>query len=263
MKKAFLAGIFILMLSAIVILQIFSDKEKAKAIYSEPIVLKSTMIRLSDLGLHNAAADLLWLSSIQYFGGADSKTNEKMSDYLFSATELDPQFSYPYAFGVLILPMVNQMNQALELGQKGVDLHLADWRIPYYMATTYFINRNDTVAATKYFDIAANTKGAPENAVRIAARFGSSSDKRDQTIQIWQGIYETTNDEVVKERAKKYLIHYQTLDILDQAIQYYYNLNKKYPVSISDLVEAKIIDQIPINPFGFKYIIIEDKAGIE
>jgi len=263
MKKAFLTGIFALMLSAIVVLQIFSDREKAKAIYSEPIVLKSDMIRLTDFGLHNAVADLLWLASIQYFGGWESRTNEKMSEYLFNATELDPQFSYPYAFGVLILPGINQTDKALELGQKGVDLKLSDWRIPYYMATTYYITKDDATNAAKYFDIAANTKGAPDNIAHIAARFGSNTSKRAQTIQIWQGIYETTNDEVVKERAKNYIIHLQIMDILDQAISIYFDQNKKYPENISDLVQAKIINQVPLDPFGFEYIVTDGKATIK
>jgi hypothetical protein len=258
MKKAFLFGIFILMLSAIVILQVFSDREKARAIYTEPIVLKSETIRITDLGLHNAAADLLWLASIQYFGGGESRTMSKLSEYLFTATELDSQFSYPYAFGVLILPSVEKMDEALVLGQKGVDLKLADWRIPYYMATIYFINKEDNKEAAKYFDIAANTKDAPDNITQIAARFGANSNRRSQTIQIWQGIYENSDDEVVKERAKKYIIHYSILDALDQAVQIYKDKYNKLPTDISELLKIKVINQVPIDPFGFEYIIRED-----
>lgn len=258
MKRAYLSGIFILLFAAVIVLQMFSDQEKARATYIEPTVLKPDIIRIVDLGLHNAASDLLWLASIQYFGGNDSRTNEKMADYLFTATELDPLFTYPYAFGELILPGLNMLDQAIALGEKGSDLKLKDWKIPYYLATTYHINKEDKVNAAKYFDIAANTEGAPESIQKIAARYGSGVDNRSQTKQIWIGIFETSDDEVVKERAKNYIVHFEILEILDQASAYYKEKFQRYPASVEELVNAKIIKQSPRDPFGFDYIFNEE-----
>lgn len=259
MKNAFYSGIFILICAGMVSAQMFYDSAKAKAVYTEPVVFKSDVIKVADLGLHNAASDLFWLAAIQYLGGGDSATYEKLDDYLFLSADLDPQFAYPYAFGALLLPAFKQMDRGIEIAHKGVDNNVADWRISYYLATILYLNKDNLPEAAKYFDLAANTPGAPDGIKKVAANFGTNKDKRDQTIKIWQGIYETTNDEVVKERAKNYIIHLEILNLLDQASEEYNKRNGKYPADINDLVAGRILTAIPPDPFGFEFSI--DQSG--
>lgn len=253
MKKLFLYISFTLIFAAIVSTQMFYDKEKAKAVYSEPVILTSDLVKVAGLGLHNAAGDLEWLSMIQYFGGGESRTYEKLDDYLFLATDLDPKFAYPYAFGALILPGFGQIDKGLEIGQKGIDAGIQDYRLPYYMATTYHIDKKEPENAAKYFDLAARTPGVLDGIKRVAANYGSNSSQREKTKQIWIGIYESTKDEVVKERAKNYIIHYEILDLLEAAAKEYYKINNKYPADINDLVTTRIMTAIPPDPFGFSF----------
>lgn len=253
-----------LLFAGIISMQAFYDRQKASATYFEPAVMKPEIVRAIDLGLHNAAADLMWLAAIQYFGGSGSRTNEKLDDYLYLSSELDPKFSYPYAFGVLLLPSLNQIESAIKLAEKGISEAKPDWRIPYYMAATYHISLKDTKNAAKYFDIAAQTKGAPDSIKKIAATYGSRPDLREQTKQIWIGVYENSNDEIVRERAKAYVVHYEILDLLENAAKMYKDKNGKYPVNINDLVGANILRAIPQDPFGFEYEIdTEGKAQIK
>lgn len=264
MKKYFLTTIFILLFLSIGFVQYFYDSEKSKASYSEPLVMSPNIIRAADLGLDNAAADLIWLTSIQYFGGGESRTSQKMPDYLFLASELDPKFAYPYAFGALILPSIGQPDLGIALAQKGIDNGVQDWRIPYYMATTYYLTKNDPESAAKYFDLAANTPGAPDNIIKVVASFGSRTDARSKTKAIWSGIYESSNDEIVRERAKNYIVHLEILDFLDQAVAQYYKVNNKYPADLNELITNRIIKAIPADPFGLEFnISTEGKIGVK
>lgn len=253
MKQAFYFGIFVLVCAGMVSAQMFYDSAKAKAVYTEPIVFSSDVIKVADLGLHNAASDLFWLAAIQYLGGGESATYEKLDDYLFLSADLDPQFAYPYAFGALLLPAFGQVDRGIEIAKKGIENNVSDWRIPYYLATTYYLTKDEPHNAAEYFDLAAHTHGAPDGIQKVAANFGTSKDKRDQTIKIWQGIYETSNDEVVKERAKNYIIHLEILNLLDQASEEYNKRNGKYPANINDLVTGRILTGIPPDPFGFEF----------
>jgi DNA-dependent RNA polymerase auxiliary subunit epsilon len=230
--------------------QLFFDTEKSKAQSFEPNVLTADKVKMIDLGLHNAASDLMWLAAIQYLGGAGSKGSPKLGDYLFASTELDSQFSYPYAFGVLMLPMFGSPDKAIELGKKGLKDAEPDWRIPYYMAATYHSEMDNPVEATKYFDIAANTKGAPDNIKWVAANYGTRPDKRERTKNIWIGIMSTTDDEVVRERAKNYVMHYEIIDLLENAAKAYHEKNKKYPDNLEALITSNILRAIPPDPFG-------------
>lgn len=258
MKSLYLTFLFVIFFACVIASQFYYDRSKARAKYIEPHIFKPEVIKAADLGLHNAAGDLFWLASIQYFGGGESKTYEKMSSYLNLATDLNPKFPYPYAFGALVLPSVGQTDQAIELAKKGIYRSSPDWRIAYYLATTYFLNKDDYANALKYFDIAANTQGAPEGIKKIAANFGTRGDKRTKTKQIWTGIYATTKDEVVKERAKTYLVHYEIMDFLEEAAKQYYKMNGKYPEALDDLVTGRILKAIPEDPFGFTFEINAD-----
>lgn len=258
MKRIFSNLIFLLLFAAIISVQYFADVDSRKSPYTEPLVFRPEIVRAADLGLHNAASDIMWLTAIQYFGGGESKTYEKFDDYLFLSVNLDPQFAYPYAFGALLLPAMGQVDNGIKIATQGVENNIPDYRISYYLATTYYLNKDDPVNAAKYFDIAANTKGAPDGIKRVAANFGSRADKRAQTIAIWQGIYSTTRDEVVKERAKNYIIHFEIMNLLDQASAQYFAINKKYPATPQDLVDTRILSSVPADPFGFEYIFNSD-----
>lgn len=261
-KKIFFTIIILILLSAMATSQFLLDEYKKRQIIPEPFLPNSDIIKLSDIGLHNAAADLYWLGAIQYFGGGTSKTYEKLDDYLFIASKLDPKFSYPYAFGVLILPSIGQTDRSIELGLKGIQNSTPDWRIPYYLATTYHIEKNDHSNAAKYFDIAANTSGAPQGIRKVAASYGSSPDSRAQTEAIWEGIYDSTQDEVVRERAKNYIAHYELLTFLEQSAKEYYKINNKYPATLDDLVSSRILRSVPPDPLGLAIAIDETGRAV-
>lgn len=237
----------------IVSVQFFYDKEKAKAGVIEPTVFKSDLIKIVDLGLHNAASDLVWLQAIQYFGEGENLTNKKLPEYLNVATDLDPKFSYPYAFGALVLPGIGFVDEGIIFAQKGLSEKIEDWRVPYYLATTYHINKNDVANAAIYFDIAANTKNVPDGIRKVAANYGSRADKREKTKQIWIGIYESSNDSIVRERARNYVIHFEILDLLENATAEYKKRFGEYPKNINDLVLKNFLKALPVDPFGFDY----------
>ncbi|MBI3627615.1 MAG: hypothetical protein HY220_02625 [Candidatus Sungbacteria bacterium] len=219
-------------------------------------------VRAIDLGLHNAAANLLWLNTIQEFSDIRWKHYEKIFvSNINTINELDPKFSYPYAFAAIIIPAIDpaKTNIAIEIGKRGVLNSPADWRIPYYVALDYH-TLGKRADAARYFDIASRVPGAPEAVKTIAANYGAAKNIRVQTEQIWTSIYETSNDEVLRERAKLYIEHFQILDILDKAVAQYKQKTGSFPVSLDDLVKKQIIRFIPPDPFSIRYTI--DQYGI-
>lgn len=252
-QKIYLGIVFLFAVTAIIFVQFFADQAKAEGSPVDPYVPNSKIVKVLDLGLNNAAADISWLFAIQYFGGRLTPTYDSLDDYLFLSADLDPKFSYPYAFGVLLLPSVGQTDRSFELGEQGIRNSTPDWRIPYYMATTYHMTKNDTENAAKYFDLAAHTVGAPDNIQKVAASYGTRPDLRSQTELIWQGIYDGSTDMVVKERAKDYLTHLALLDFLEEAAKEYKKINNKFPDDTDQLLSSHILRAIPADPFGYQY----------
>ncbi|MCX6808258.1 MAG: hypothetical protein NTW50_01140 [Candidatus Berkelbacteria bacterium] len=263
MRQIYLSICFLLLIAGIVGLQFQFDQDKKTAIYPEPFIVSAPVVKAADLGLDNASADLFWLLGIQYFGSGTSKTNEKLASYLNLATDLDPKFAYPYAFGALLLPSIGQTDQGVSLALKGIRRNVPDYRIPYYLAATYHINLSDTKSAAFYFDLAARTPGAPPNIQKVAANYGARPDLRSQTKDIWQGIYDTTSDEVVKEMAAKYLNHFDLLDALENLSKLYKEKNGHYPTDVNQLVAEKILPNAPIDPFGFQFKFNQENGRAE
>jgi hypothetical protein len=249
----------ILILAGAISFQYLFDREKKKVAAPQPYLMPASVVKAADLGLNSAAADYVWIDMIQYYGSYLGDGYKKLADYVKLANDLDPKFSYPYAFATLMLPGEGMVDEALQIGERGLVDSDPDWRIPYYMAVTYHVEKGDTAAAAKYFDIAAKTPGAPPNIQIVAASYGSRPDLREQTRLIWQSLYDNSDDEVVREHAKAYLDHFAILNVLEQAAAIYKQQKGNYPANINDLVSSGIMNYIPQDPFGFTYYI--DEAG--
>lgn len=250
--------VIIALIAGIYISQQHFDNAKARETKPSPYVPESEVIKAVDLGLHSALSSYYWLAAIQYLGDWQDDSHQKMGDFLELSTQLDPKFSHPYAFATLILPSYNQFDQAVRLGELGIEKAEPNWEIPYYLGTAYHMYKSDSLNAARYFDIAAETPGAPDNIAWIAANYGSRPDIRGQTILLWQSIYENTNDDEIKTRAQLYIYHFELMNFLEEAAASYKDSHGFYPDPIDKLVEDKVLREIPPDPFGYDFKIDEN-----
>lgn len=246
-----MALFFSLSLVAIIFLQYSYDLRKKEKPLIEPAIMPASAIKMADLGLHSFASAFMWLYTIQHL--ADFPT--KLPDLIRTVNDLDPKFSYPYAFSALILPAFGFDKEAVEIAKRGIESADSDWRIPYYLATTYHIFSQDRKNAAFYFDLAARTPNADEVAKRVASRYGLLGTAREQTKAIWQSIYEISDDDIVKERAKNYIIHIEILELLEKAVGIYIQKYGANPTKLENLVTAKIMKEIPPSPLGVSFYI--------
>lgn len=246
-------AVVFLLTAGIVAAQYRSDLQQKSR--TELTLLPPEMIKLSDLGLHSAASALLWLYTIQNI----SSYPKKIPEMIETVISIDPRFSYPYAFSTLILPTMKMEERAIEIAERGLKEADADWRIPYYMATTYHIFMGDRRSAAFYFELAAKTPGAPEKVKNIAAGYGVHKNVRQQTKEIWISIYENSNDDFIRERAMNYITHIEIYELLEEAILEYQKRYGTRPLKLEELVSGKILKGIPESPLGVRLEIIEGK----
>lgn len=229
--------------------QYYFDIQKKTRPLIPPSTIPAEIIRTIDLGLHSMAASLMWIYTIQQA----TDYPDELPKLIRTVNKLDPRFSYPYAFGALIFPAFGMNDQAIELAKQGISDADPDWRIPYYLATTYHIFLKDRKNAALYFDLAAKTINAPENIKVVASRYGTNKNAREQTKTIWESIYENSDDELVKDSAKAHLIHIETVELLEKSVSIYKQRFGKYPDNINGLVSVKILKKIPPSPFGLEF----------
>jgi hypothetical protein len=258
-NKAFSYFFLITLFAGIFVSQYLYDFQKEKHRIPKTSISPS-LARAFDVGLHTALASFLWI---------DVRTElpflqdgfQKFSDDLALINNLDPKFSTPYSFSILVLPVTkyeHKIKAAVEIGERGVRNADPDWHIPFYLATVYHLYLKDATNAAKYFDLASRTQGIPDIIRRFAINYGVFPSLREQTKQVWIALYESSENDETKERAKTYVIHFEILDYLDNAVKSYKNIYGFYPENINDLVNKKIIPVMPKDPFGLEFQMYDD-----
>lgn len=223
----------------------------------------SFIVHAIDMGFDPAAASFMWIPTMPEIIDLWRDRTEYFPD-LAAVNSVDPKFGYPYAFSVLTLPAVptssypDALAQSFVIGKEGLQNADPDWRISYYMAINYYLGENDLKDALNYFNIAAGTPGIPQYAERFALNFGIGQRERDRVRNLWETVYESTNDPDTKARAAAYITHLNIFDYLDAASAQYKKEFGVFPTSTTELVTSEIIPSVPVDPFGFTFIIKPD-----
>jgi hypothetical protein len=260
----FLAICFLL--AAVAGVQFAYDATKLQTDATLPSSITPETVRMLDMGFHSTVASFLWVNTMPEILDLFRDRTEYLSDVQYLTT-VDPRLAYPYAFSILTLPAVptstgytTGLQDAMTIGAQGLKDSDPDWRIPYYMATNYYLALHDNKDAALYFDMAAQTPGVPYYAQRFAENFGNEQKDRDRTIALWETIRDTTNDPDTKVRAQAYIDHLEIFDYLEAAATQYKKEFGAFPTDLNQLVTKNIIPSIPPDPFGYTFI-IDSKSG--
>ena len=255
--------VIILLLGAIASTQFLYDSTKISTNASLPSAITSEAVRILDMGFHSAAGSFLWVATmpeiLDFFHG----NRHYLTDVTY-LNEVDPKLSYPYAFSVITLAgfptstLPDGIEQAAIVGNRGIQNSDPDWRIPYYMATNYFLYAKDKKSAAKYFDIAARAPGIPDFAKRFALNFGADRKDRDKVRELWTTIRDSTNDPDTKARAQAYIDRLDIFDYLEAAAAAYKKMYGAFPTTLDELVSKHVIPAIPQDPFGYFFKINPD-----
>jgi len=255
--------VMICLLLLVVLLQYEYDATSVALPSNDTGGLSPFMIREIDMGFNSTAASFMWVTTMPEILDLWRGRTEYFSD-LAAVNAVDPKLGYPYAFSVLTLPIVptssypQALAQSFVIGQEGLQNADPDWRIPYYMAINYYLDEKDLKDALTYFNIAADTPGIPQYAERFALNFGIGQNERDRVRDLWETVYESTNDPAEKARAEAYIFRLNIFDYLDAASKQYKTEFGVYPTSTQELVTKGIIPFVPQDPFGFTFIIKPD-----
>lgn len=219
------------------------------------------------VGYHAPLADLVWLRFIQYYGEhrmTDVKF-EMMYHILDILTTLDKHFTYAYTLGGLMLTHDAQRpDQARHLLKKGMYLNPEDWRLPFMYGFIHYVFLSEYRIAQTYFIIATQKPDAPDMPRRWAAfttqhKIGDLETGR----ALWYDLYKTTTN---PEEEKLALYYYRKftmqlhIKLLNEKITLYYRKFSRYPRTLDQLVYTGIMDSLPQEPHGAKYVIVNHEA---
>ena len=225
--------------------------ETERGIYIEEKLVEELMyfpsgrwVRPLTAGYYNLAGDVVWLRAIQYFG--DHNLSDKKFDYLYHImdvlTTLDMAFVSAYTLGgILLTDYAGQIQNALNLLEKGIKHNWENWRIPFVKGFIYYVYLRDYPKAVLYFRYSSLCPGAPAMPAQFAAFIlGKKLRNRDVALALWWEIYNKSETVLEKKAALRNIVEL-TKEILSGFVEEYKRRHNKLPASISDLVREGFI----------------------
>jgi hypothetical protein len=215
-------------------------------------------------GFRNLFADLSWLGAVQVAGARKLTPSDydRLALMIQTVIQFDPKFKVPYLLGGVILgdsrPHVQEALKILTLGAAN---HPGDWRFPFYTGYLYYFSLGDPVEGGKALESAAKIEGSPRYLPLLAARMFSEGRKPETALRFLNEMMKQENDparlEVLKRRIHE-VIAERDMQMLESAVETYHKKTGRFPRELSDLVREGMIDQIPKEPFGGRYLLSPD-----
>jgi hypothetical protein len=216
-------------------------------------------------GFRNVLADVVWLQAVQVAGNL--RMNPADYDRLYTLlnveADLDPKFEIPYLLGGLVLGESPQHGrEALRVFERGKVTHPSDWRFPFYLGFTHYFSLGDGIAGGRAMAEAARIAGSPAYLPGLASRMLSEAREPEVALALLAPIVRQESDparRAVLERRIREVTVERDLQALERAVETYREKTGAVPESLPALVREGILEGIPPEPNGGRYII--DRGG--
>src|SRR6266700_2063045 len=169
---------------------------------------------------------------------------------------LDPTLLVAYRFGAAFLSPrapggAGRPDLAVQLIQRGIQANPEYWRLYEDLGFVYYFDMKDYQRAS----------GAFLWMKVMAAKIAAEGESYATSLFLWNDIYESTPDPLVKRNA---LLHLQLLKVkedcrqLDALADEYEKRFGRRPSRMSEMVQAGLLRGIPGDPLGYAYVFGED-----
>lgn len=244
---------------------------RSEAAQKEELLVRSgALLKKLSLGYDPLLADIYWTRVVQYYGSRIGERNasfDLLAPLLNITTTLDPHLVVAYRFGAIFLSEskpagAGRTDLAVDLVKRGIAANPDEWRLNYDLGVLYYWRLKDYHDAAAAFLAASNQPNAPYVMLKLAAAgIAQKGGSIETSRMIFAELYESTNDPKVRKMALKELraLKAQEDEIqLDKVIQQYEKRLGRKAASMMDLVNARLLPGVPLDPVGIPYVIGPD-----
>ena len=255
----------------------------------EQLYLKGTTAKRLSLAFNGLAADWYWMKSLQYVGRKvinyeDTHSGRYELDDLGAldlrllpsllrlTTTLDPQFMAPYEYGAMILPTFDQQ-EAIALLHYGMEQNPDAWRLSQHLGYIYW-QSHDYAKASETYGAGAKLPGAPRWMAEMSARTAAEGGSRRAAREMYQHLYDESNDDQVKELLARRLLQVDSFaerDLIRRALDAYTAHFGRCAASWQDVAGLLRKLQLrldpataaPLDPSGTPYVLIKQGCDVD
>ena len=202
------------------------------------------------LGFEGLLADWYWMRSLQYIGNKIEKSTGDIDiedlrslnprllyPYLDNATDLDPHFITAYSFGAVVLPAIDPQ-KAIALADKGIANNPNEWRLYQHLGYIYWKMKQYDKAAEIY-EKGSEIAGAEPFMRMMAGAIRTEGGSRETARQIFQQMYDSSDDPMVRLTAERRLNQYNSADdieAIDKSLDEFNEKNGRCAASLREIL---------------------------
>ncbi len=222
------------------------------------LLFPSSIAKIIALEYKGLVADALFSRAHTFYGGKLMR-REDLSEEEWSwiyksadiATDLDPYFLDPYYFGAVNLAWeANRVKDANTLLEKALRYRTWDWTIPFYLGFNHFYFLQDNEKASEYLMEASRRPGSSSLMVDLAVKLSYKVKRTENAIIFLENILKRTDDEKLRREYETRLLALRRLLYLENGVAFYREKFGKKPHGLEELIQRKIINEIPADPYG-------------
>lgn len=230
--------------------------------------------RLS-LGYDGLLADIYWTRAVQYFGGrhsAGASHYRLLAPLLEITTQLDPHLVVAYQFGANFLSPkppngAGMPEKAIQLVEFGIVNNPNDWKLYYELGFIYYMDVKDYTKAADAFARGSQVPDAHPFLKVMAAQMAQHAGDTQMATALWTTTYQSTQDKQIRGNAIAHLRALQVADdvtALEALVAQYRQVTGRTPASLSELVAAHYLRDVPVDPMGHPYKLVSgDRVEVE
>jgi len=246
--------------------QVKTEREKFLQSNFVDYTLPSQFVGPMSLEFKGLASDFLLFKFMTFIGGQASQINKFDDKYwtyitntLGTITDLDPYFWDAYLFAEMFLTwQAGKIEAANELLLKARQYRTDDYRVPYYLGFNYYYFLKDNVTAARYFMEASKLPGSHYYLASLAARLSVYSLEHRVGIIFLKEMIGQTKDKRIQNEFRLRIEALEIMEGLEQKVSEYEKNHTKRLSALTELVTAGLIDKIPEDPYGGKFILLEN-----
>src|SRR6266446_8120136 len=236
----------------------------------DDVLLRSgRLLKVMSLEYAPLLADIYWTRVVQYYGNKHVRKDanlELLWPLLDITTTLDPNLLVAYRFGAAFLSPrapggAGRPDLAVQLIQRGIQANPEYWRLYEDLGFVYYFDMKDYNKASEAFLEGSKKPSAYLWMKVMAAKIAAEGESYATSLFLWNDIYESTPDPLVKKNAE---LHLRLLRVredckhLDALADEYAKRYAKRPTRMNELVWAGLLPGIPADPLGFAYIFSDE-----
>lgn len=238
------------------------------------LVSSGKLVRALSLEYAPLAADYYWTRTVQYYGEKRARHDSNVSllwPLLDVTTQLDPNLVVAYRFGATFLAEpaprgAGRPDLAVQLIERGIRANPDEWRLYEDLGFVYYFNLRDyPKAASAFFEGSKNPASMLWMKI-LAAKIMEQGESPETSEFLWTEVYNSAKDPEIRKNA---MVHLQLLRVdrdlaaLNSLVAEYSSRAGRRPQSLQDLVQARLLPGVPVDPRGFPYVMASGKAQLD